>query len=40
MIIIAVAIYALPFLALSCVDLLVSNTKSDDLSSMGIEKKL
>jgi hypothetical protein len=39
MIIVAVTLYLLPFLALASADLLVSNIKSDELSNMGVENK-
>ena len=40
MFILAVAICLLLFLALAGADLLVSNINSDELSNMGVEKKL
>ena len=39
MFILAVALCLLLFLALASADLLVSNINSDELSSMGVEKK-
>ena len=40
MFVVAVSIFLLLFVALASADLLISNINADELSNMGVEKKL